>query len=206
MKNSVPETFIPDLPEEAVTDCRSAEELWQDFGRQLRSFVRGRLPREQDVEDVLQEIFLKIHQEACSVKNPDKVQAWVYRIARNAVADFYRDRGRRPPADVPVESAAESVVDDAAPNDVHEEVLSWLVPMIDELPEKYGLALRLADVEGLPQREVAERLGLSLSGAKSRVQRARVQLGRLLAECCQVELGAGRVVEYRRLADDPPPC
>ena len=183
--------------------CRPADELWQDFGRQLRGFVRRRMPGEQDAEDVLQEVFLKIHQEACSVKNPDKVQAWVYRIARNAVADFYRDRGRRPPGDVTVESAAESVVDETAPNDVHEEVLGWLVPMIDELPEKYGLPLRLADVEGLPQRKVAERLGLSLSGAKSRVQRARVQLGELLAQCCQVELGAGRVVEYRRLADEP---
>ncbi len=193
---------MTDPNEETGSECRSAGELWQDFGRLLGGFVRGCLPGEQDAEDVLQEVFLKIHREACSVKNPDKVQAWVYRIARNAVADFYRDRGRRPPGEVAVESAAESVADDTAPNDVHEEVLGWLVPMIDELPEKYGLALRLADVEGLPQREVAERLGLSLSGAKSRVQRARIQLGELLAECCQVELGAGRVIEYRRLADD----
>lgn len=197
---------MTDSLEETEADCRSADELWQDFGRQLRGFVRNRLPGQQDAEDVLQEIFLKIHQEACSVQNPDKVQAWVYRIARNAVADFYRDRGRQPPTDVAVESAAETVADDTAPNDIHEEVLGWLVPMIDGLPEKYGTALRLADVEGLPQREVAERLGISLSGAKSRVQRARNQLGKLLAECCQVELGAGRVVEYRRLADDPPPC
>ncbi len=188
--------------DECGSACRSADELWDDFGRQLRAFVRGRLPGEQDAEDVLQDVFLKIHQEACSVKNPDKVQAWVYRIARNAVADFYRDRGRRPPVE-PVASAAESVADDTDPSDVHEEVLGWLVPMIDELPEKYGVALRLADVEGLPQREVAERLGLSLSGAKSRVQRARVRLGELLGECCQVELGAGRVVEYRRLAEAP---
>src|SRR5690606_23324295 len=62
-------------------------------------------------------------------------------------------------------------------HDVHEEVLTWLVPMIAELPEGYAEAVRLADVEGLTQQELAERLGLSLSGAKSRVQRGRVLLG-----------------------------
>ena len=101
-----------------------------------------------------------------------------------------------------MEQAAESLAGDTDPKDVHEEVLSWLEPMIEELPPKYRQALRLADVEGVPQRVVADRLGLSLSGAKSRVQRARVQLGELLDECCQVELGAdGRVVESRRRAE-----
>ena len=109
------------------SECRSADELWQDFGRQLRGFVRGRLPGEQEAEDVLQDVFLKIHQEACSVKNPDKVQAWVYRIARNAVADFDRARDRRPPADgVPVERAAESLAGDSDPR-TSGEVVSRLV-------------------------------------------------------------------------------
>ena len=190
------------------SECRPADELWLEFGRRLRSFVRGRVPGEQDAEDVLQDVFLKIHQEACSVKNPDKAQAWVYRIARNAVADFYRSRGRRQlAAEVPVDQVAETLADDTDPSDVHEEVLGWLEPLIDDLPPKYGDALRLADVHGLTQREVAERLGLSLSGAKSRVQRARGKLGELLAACCQVELGAaGRVVEYRRLGDEPAAC
>ena len=185
------------------TTCRSAGELWEDFGRQLRAFIRSRVGAEADAEDLLQEVFLKIHQEACSVKDQEKVQAWVYRIARNAVTDHYRSRSRRAwAAEVPVEQVVEQMAGDEDHGDVHEEVLGWLEPMIEELPPSYGEALRLADIEGLAQREVAERLGLTLSGAKSRVQRARRQLGEILAACCQVELGGdGRVVDYSRRAE-----
>ncbi|MGK7369329.1 MAG: sigma factor-like helix-turn-helix DNA-binding protein, partial [Candidatus Halalkalibacterium sp. M3_1C_030] len=75
----------------------------------------------------------------------------------------------------------------------------WLIPMIDELPKKYRIPLKMADVEGKTQQEVADRLDLSLSGAKSRVQRGREKLGDVLAACCEVEFGEeGRAVAYRK--------
>ena len=180
--------------------CRSAEDLWQELGGRIKAFIRQRIDHQQDVEDLLQEVFLKIHQEACSVKDREKAQAWVYRIARNTVVDHYRAKGRGPRAgELPLELAEQSPADEIDAGDVHEEVLSWLEPMIQNLPSKYSQALRLADIEGLTQQQVADRLGLSLSGAKSRVQRARVQLGEMLQACCRIELGMdGRVVEYRR--------
>lgn len=180
-------------------------EVWTRFRAGLLHSLRSRLPSETDAEDVLQEVFVRIHEGLGRIEQPDRLHAWVYGIARRAVADFYRDRGRRPDTS-PEEVGAEPAVEPAAPNlaayrgehDVHEEVLSWLVPMIEGLPQKYAEAVRLADVEGLPQREVAERLGLSLSGAKSRVQRGRALLGDVLRACCEVEFGAdGRAVEYR---------
>ena len=182
------------------TSTDRAEALWSELGQRIRAFIDARIERPQDAEDVLQNVFLKIHQEADSVRDQEKVQAWVYRVARNAVIDHYRSRGRTPP--MTELSAQDDPGVEPEPNDVHEEVLGWLEPMIQELPPKYRLALQLADVEGLPQREVAERLGLSLSGAKSRVQRARTQLGTILQACCKVELGSdGRVEEYRRNLD-----
>jgi RNA polymerase sigma-70 factor (ECF subfamily) len=72
--------------------------------------------------------------------------------------------------------------------------------MADDLPDGYRDALVMADFEGRAQQEVADRLGLSLSGAKSRIQRARKMLGDALRACCDVEFGAeGRAVAYRRL-------
>ncbi len=184
---------------DTLRSCRSAEELWGDFGARLRAFIRGRVSTEEDAEDVLQEVFLKIHRQACSVEDQGKVQAWVYRIARNAIVDHYRDRERREQ----LEGESTENLMPVAPEDhgdVHEEILSCLIPMIEQLPTKYRDALRLADVEGLPQQEVAQRLGLSLSGAKSRIQRARRGLGKTLGDCCRVELGTdGRVVDYQRV-------
>jgi len=55
--------------------------------------------------------------------------------------------------------------------------------MIEQLPEKYRVAIRLSEVEGA-QQDVADRLGLSLSGAKSRIQRGRLLLKGVLVQCC----------------------
>ena len=180
-------------------------EVWTRFRDGLHRFLRSRLPSEADAEDVLQDVFVRIHEGAGRVEHPDRLQAWVFGIARRAVADFYRARERRPDT-APEEVVGEPVAEPEDANltayrgehDVHDEVLSWLVPMTEALPEKYREAVRLADVEGLPLREVADRLGLSLSGAKSRVQRGRAMLGEVLRACCEVEFGPdGRAVEYR---------
>lgn len=179
-------------------------EAWARFRDGLLRFLQSRLPSEADAEDVLQDVFVRIHEGAGRVAHPDRLQAWVFGIARRAVADFYRAREKRP--DSAAEAAAEPAVEPIHANlaaypgehDVHDEVLSWLVPMIEALPDGYREAVRLADVEGLTQQEVADRLGLSLSGAKSRVQRGRALLGEVLRACCEVEFGPdGRAIEYR---------
>ena len=77
----------------------------------------------------------------------------------------------------------------------------WLAATIQTLPEPYREALTLVELEGLTQREAAERLGISHSGLKSRVQRGRALLRRALVRCCDVELDrAGRLIDYRERA------
>lgn len=68
--------------------------------------------------------------------------------------------------------------------------------MLQSLPEPYREALRLTEYDGLTQAEAAERLGISLSGAKSRVQRAREKLRQMLLECCHLEFDRrGKIIE-----------
>ena len=70
--------------------------------------------------------------------------------------------------------------------------------MVESLPDDYRQALLLTEYEGLTQRELAERLGLSVSGAKSRVQRAREKLKEMLLDCCHFEFDRlGRVIDYQ---------
>lgn len=186
----------------------AVEALWRTFHEQVRTFVLRRVPSAIDADDVVQDIFLRIHQGINNLRADHQVQAWVFTIARRTIADFYRKHYRRLAKthggldDLPASEESPMPGNRAAfagDHSVHEEVLSWLRPMIDQLPEKYRVPLYLADVEGYTQREVAEQLGLSLSGAKSRVQRARVMLGNVLNTCCQVEFGpAGEAIEFRR--------
>jgi RNA polymerase sigma-70 factor, ECF subfamily len=69
--------------------------------------------------------------------------------------------------------------------------------MIEHLPEPYRQAMKLADLEGVPQQQIADGAGISLSAAKSRVQRARQMLREMVLDCCKVEQDArGNVVDY----------
>ncbi|GAA5522514.1 RNA polymerase sigma factor SigZ [Aliifodinibius salicampi] len=188
----------------------NTETLWQQFSDQVRGFIRSRVSSDQEAEDILQDIFIRIHKGIDNLRHEDRVQSWVFGIARRALVDHYRkkNRAREKPAgsDIQKEETEKPVLDlneFEGEHGVHEEVLSWLIPMIDELPEKYGVPLKLADVDGKTQQEVADYLGLSLSGAKSRVQRARQKLGGVLAACCKVEFGEeGRAVAYHKIKDE----
>ncbi len=113
------------------------------------------------------------------------------------VADHYRVRS------VPTESNGVEVADSAseAPDEgnLNELVAGWLRPMVALLPDEYREAVELVDIVGLGQREYAERVGLSLSGAESRVQRGRRMLEELVRGCCDIELDArGNVIGYQR--------
>lgn len=164
-------------------------EIWGAFHDRLRGFVARRIRREGDREDVLQDIFMKIHAGLPGLADEAKLEAWLFGVARRAVVDHFRKRrsGALPP-----EPAAEPLAEDPS-----KEVASWLRPMMESLPIPDREALELADVAGLEQGAVAERLGLSLSGAKSRIQRARLKLKDVLQQCCEIELDRrGNPVAY----------
>jgi RNA polymerase sigma-70 factor, ECF subfamily len=172
----------------------SINQIWDDFTGQLRRFIAGRIRHEADVDDILQEVFIKIHRGLDRLEDPSKLHAWVYQITRNAITDYYRK------GDETVEARAELpdiVTEEGGNEEVEAEVATWLRPMMEELPEKYREALQFTDIQGLTQKELAGRLNISLSGAKSRVQRAREKLKGVLLECCHLEVDRrGKVVDW----------
>jgi len=195
-------------------DALNTKMLWRQFSDQVRGFIKSKVSNDAEAEDVLQDIFIRIHEGIGNLRNEDRVQSWVFGIARRALADFYRKKGKgkEEPAGVEIQTGGDDnpAIDlnkYEGDHSVHEEVLSWLIPMIDELPEKYGKPLKMADVEEKTQQEVADHFGLSLSGAKSRVQRARQKLGEVLAACCEVEFGdEGRAVAYHKIKEEDDSC
>ncbi len=196
----------PHAPESLPAGGAPRTPRWQPFIDGLRRFIAGRVPA-ADADDVAQDALLRIHQSFATLRDLERTQAWVFGIARRTVADYYRSRK---PTDVGTQVDPDTLADPGHGDDpgfatfdgdhsVHEEVVSWLRPIAEELPEKYRDALLMADFEGRPQREVADQLGLSLSGAKSRVQRARRMLAEDLERCCRVEVDAeGRARDFER--------
>jgi len=160
----------------------STAEIYQAFGRQLRLFILKRVDDPDDAEDLLQEVFIKIHTHLDTVQDHSRLLPWLYQVARNTVADYHRSR--RPLNELP-----ETLTEDPEPLEAEPaaRLAAGLSEMLACIPESYRQALEMAEIQGLKQSQVAERLGLSLSGAKSRVQRGRAMLRQALFDCCHFE-------------------
>lgn len=164
-------------------------DLWSEHRARLRGYIAKRVRENDAADDILQEVFLKASENLHSLKSGGSIAAWLYRIAANAIVDHYRSR--KPWEELPADVAAP----EAEPNYVA-ELAKCLEPLIAEMPETYRTALVLSEIEGLPQREVANQLNISLSGAKSRVQRGREKLRRRLLECCKIETGRSGITGF----------
>ena len=166
------------------------ENIWHEFAAKLGQFIRARVADLATAEDILQDVFVKIQARLNQLEDPAKLQGWLYLIARNAIIDHYRTR--KETTEVP-----ESLPAEPPENDPEMEGLKAAFRrMIYSLPEPYRDALVLTEFDGLTQKELAERLGISLSGAKSRVQRGREKLKEMLHECCTFEFDRrGRVID-----------
>jgi len=170
-------------------------QIWVELKANLYRFILRRTNNDADAEDILQDVFYKIHTQIDRVKDTTKIYSWVYRITRNAIIDHYRSRkGNISLEESPdVFEIAEREPPEAEAE--REEIVACLKPMVERLPEDYRLALQLADVQCIPQGEVAGQLSLSVSGAKSRVQRARGKVKDMLLNCCNFEFDRlGRAV------------
>jgi RNA polymerase sigma-70 factor (ECF subfamily) len=135
------------------------------------------------VEDLVHDVFIRIHTNIGTLQDSEKLTSWVYQTARNAVIDFYRKK-KSPAAPVTEDllfTDQEQILDAA------EKLTPVVKRMIEELPEKYRSVLVMADIQERKYAEIAAELGLSVSGVKSRVQRARQMLKELLLECCPFE-------------------
>jgi len=152
---------------------------WKSLYGRLLSFVEAKVKERATAEDIVQEVFIKIHSKAGQLKEHDKISGWIYQITRNAVADHFRQHSRNvEPINVDWESSY---------HEFNDCVAHCLHVLLSSLPEKYRVPLQLAEVDNLSQYEIAEKLNITYSGARSRVQRARKMLKDKLDELYYIE-------------------
>ncbi|HEY5580088.1 MAG TPA: sigma-70 family RNA polymerase sigma factor [Rhodoferax sp.] len=163
---------------------------WTAHEPELRGWLRHRLGNPAEADDLMQDLFLKALRQGerfCSVQN---ARAWLFEVARNTLAD--RLRVARETVELPEDLAAPSDEPDTV-----DTLTACLPRVLSELSAEDREAITLCDLQGMPQAEFARARGLSLSGAKSRIQRARQRLHARMTQVCQVQLdGVGRVSDF----------
>jgi RNA polymerase sigma-70 factor (ECF subfamily) len=167
---------------------------WPQLIDDLRRFVRRRVSDQHEADDIVQDTLTKLAEQLRDGPIGRPLHAWVLRVARNAIVDHYRARGR---GQAPVENVA---ADDPGPPPIEKAgLLASFRAFIHALPAEQREAVLLTEYDGLTQAELAARLGVPVSTVKSRVQRGRKRLERALRECCAFEFDRrGRIVDWTR--------
>ncbi len=169
------------------------ETVWNIFGDKLKYYIQSKINDKNVAEDLLQDVFIKVHSKIDTLKDNTKIHSWLYQITRNLIIDYYRINSKKLPYNVTLEE------ENVSGNDSLERMQNIsrdLVMLMEELPEKYCEALCMTEFDGLSQKEYAKKIGISYSGAKSRVQRAKIILKDILMKCCHFQFDKyGTIIE-----------
>jgi RNA polymerase sigma-70 factor (ECF subfamily) len=176
--------------------------IWKEFYAPLKGFVAKRVNDHAAVDDIVQNVFIKIANHISEVKDSQKIRIWIYQITRNTIIDYYRIQ--KPTEELPPDLP---MIDEHDEQDLSKELSSYIKPLIGQLPDKYREAIELTELNGISQMQLSEQLGLSFSGAKSRVQRGREKLKELLTACCHIEADRyGNIVNYQKVEHTDDSC
>jgi RNA polymerase sigma-70 factor (ECF subfamily) len=156
-------------------DLDALGELFERHHRPVFQFLTRTTGDRSAAEDLVQEVFMRILKYRHTYDAGSRFQTWLFRIARNARADYFR---RRPPAADSVERAMELPASDAGPEERLERHINaqQLERALRQLPDEPRDLLVLARFHAMPYGDIADLLGIEVGAVKVRVYRAIKQL------------------------------
>ncbi len=153
--------------------------LWLEYKTGLKYYILKKVKNEDVANDLSHEVLMKVYNSCCSAIQIKNVRSWLFQITHNTTVDYFKKQQK-----------FTNEIPETFDNDettIYQDTEGILKPLIQLLPEKYGVPLQLSDIEELKQKEVAKKLNLSLTATKSRIQRARKLLKKKIIECSILE-------------------
>lgn len=178
------------------------ENIFSEIYGKLFGYISKHVKNKNDVNDIIQDTFIKVKTNIESLKNPAKADKWIFQIARNTMNDYFRKQKRYFENEDNYQEIYinENVFED---EDIKSKIRiqnfsEYAGFIVSELPEKYRKAVYMKYIRGFSMKELAEELDISVSGAKSRVQRGRKMIKEIILKCCQVSTDKyGNIVDYK---------
>jgi RNA polymerase sigma factor (sigma-70 family) len=181
----------PSMPwHTAEQNRRISEAVRREQGR-LRNFIRKRVADAGDAEDILQDVFYELVEAYRLMQPVEQVGAWLDRVARNRIVDFFRKKRPEPLGEGSLETADEEgslLLEDLLPSPdagpeaayARDVLLEEIDAAVKELPEEQRDVFIAHEVEGRSFRELAEETGVSVNTLLSRKRYAVLHLRRRL--------------------------
>jgi RNA polymerase sigma-70 factor, ECF subfamily len=172
-------------------DRRAFEMLVDRYQRRLLNFVYRTIGDRERAEDLVQEVFIRVHRHLHRFDQSKKFSTWIYTIASNLAKNELRNRSRNPLVlfqairkDDDVEQRPLQFEDrHSRPDDLFRkrhlrELVEWTVA---QLPEHHRIVFVLRELEGKTYEEIAEITDCNLGTVKSRLNRARARFAQIVA-------------------------
>ncbi|PKM58254.1 MAG: RNA polymerase sigma factor SigZ [Firmicutes bacterium HGW-Firmicutes-3] len=170
--------------------------IWNKFRYELLSFIKAKVNDQHEAEDILQEVFIRIYKNIEQLEDESKLKSWLYKITNNAIIDYYRKRKK---TEVQIELLENVLRYEEEIVTMNDEISTCLKLFLSDLPEKYKVPLEMYEFKEMKHKEISKELDISLSGSKTRIQRAREKLKEALIGCCKIEFDVyGNIVEYEQ--------
>jgi RNA polymerase sigma-70 factor, ECF subfamily len=177
------------------------ETISEEFRAQIFAYIRNKVGDSSTADDLTQETFVKVGNALAKGTEPEHFRGWLFQIARNTVIDSLKEARRFVPFEETLKGKEtdESGISDKIDNEFRQTLFCYTQKILGTLPAEDREALRLTELDGLSREELASELGMSLSGAKSRVLRARAKLRKAIEECCRLVTDPyGRVIDWKK--------
>lgn len=176
-------------PNSATTSC-DVPAIWLVHKKELHNYIYKRVKDGDLTNDLLQEVLLKVYNFCLTKTGVRNLRSWLFQIAHNTIIDHYRRNKKYTDKEVPE-------VPEEDENLSFKEAVHYIEPMLGFLPEEYAIPLKMADLDGVKQAEIAKILNLTLPAVKSRIQRARQLLKAEFITCCNFETDAqGNLISF----------
>lgn len=166
-------------------DGSAWETVIRSYGKSIYNLSYRFTNRREDAEDLTQEILLRVYRNLKSYRSEaGSLKNWLLRVARNLIIDHYRQQRRQPPSAGSEELETMNIRDETAPNPhlaaERTEAARFLMDGIQSLSFELKEAVILRDLEGMSYHEITDLLGVPEGTVKSRINRGRIELSRLL--------------------------
>lgn len=160
-----------------MTQTLITTEIYNTYYKDILRYVKSKVKDDATSKDIVQDIFIKIHLKHETVEDKHKIKSWVYTIARNTVNDYFKKTKF-------CELADNHELADPQVETVNTDFEKCLYPLMKKLPAEYKNVLQITLTNNVSQKQLAEKSGISYSGIKSRIQRAKQKLLNEFRACC----------------------
>jgi RNA polymerase sigma-70 factor, ECF subfamily len=159
--------------------------IYTQYHQVLFGFIKSKINHQQDAEDILQNVFIKIAVGVSDLNRQEKLQSWMYAIARNAIIDYYRTNTNK---------KSHSIEEEVTDTFTSEEYIDTtkgldccLLGFVNQLPGEYRDLIIDVEINGLKQKDLAAKYNIAYPTIRSRVQRGREKLKQILLDCCHIK-------------------